>query len=107
MATLVLTRVANPLQYGIVITGKDGRIKHFLEKPSWSEVFSDTVNCGIYVLDPAVFEYITTGRSVDFSQDLFPQLLHDAKPIYGYVAEGLWKDIGSLPEYGKVNVEIA
>jgi mannose-1-phosphate guanylyltransferase/phosphomannomutase len=107
MATLVLTRVANPLQYGIVITGKDGRIKHFLEKPSWSEVFSDTVNCGIYVLDPAVFEYIPTGRSVDFSQDLFPQLLHDAKPIYGYVAEGLWKDIGSLPEYSKVNVEIA
>ncbi|MDD5594532.1 MAG: mannose-1-phosphate guanyltransferase, partial [Candidatus Margulisbacteria bacterium] len=107
MATLVLTRVANPLQYGIVITGKDGRIKHFLEKPSWSEVFSDTVNCGIYVLDPSVFEYIPSGRPVDFSQDLFPQLLAEAKPIYGFVAEGLWKDIGNLVEYGRVHSEIA
>ncbi|OGB89159.1 hypothetical protein A2625_02430 [candidate division WOR-1 bacterium RIFCSPHIGHO2_01_FULL_53_15] len=107
MATLVLTRVANPLQYGIVITGKDGRIKHFLEKPSWSEVFSDTINCGIYILDPAVFEYIPTGRSVDFSQDLFPRLLQEGKPLYGFVAQGRWKDIGSLNEYINVNVEIA
>jgi mannose-1-phosphate guanylyltransferase / phosphomannomutase len=106
LATLVLTRVANPLQYGIVITGKDGRIKHFLEKPSWSEVFSDTVNCGIYILDPAVLEYIAPGRPVDFSQDLFPTLLSEGKPIYGYVAKGMWKDIGNLVEYSKINVEI-
>ena len=106
-ATLVLTRVSDPLQFGIVIAGKDGRIKHFLEKPSWSEVFSDTVNCGIYVLDPSGFDYIPSGRSVDFSQDLFPALLADGQPIYGYVASGLWKDIGNLVEYGKVNIEIA
>ncbi|MBN3033910.1 MAG: mannose-1-phosphate guanyltransferase [Candidatus Saganbacteria bacterium] len=106
LATLVLTRVANPLQYGIVITGKDGRVKHFLEKPSWSEVFSDTVNCGIYFLDPAVFEYIPPGRPVDFSQDVFPALLEEGRPLYGYVAKGTWKDIGNLVEYSKVNVEI-
>ena len=107
LATLVLTRVANPLQYGIVIIDKQGRVKHFLEKPSWSEVFSDTVNCGIYLLDPAVFDYIPSGRPFDFSQDLFPQLLAEGKPLYGYVAEGLWKDIGNLVDYGKINVEIA
>jgi mannose-1-phosphate guanylyltransferase / phosphomannomutase len=107
LATLVLTRVANPLQYGIVIIDKQGRVKHFLEKPSWSEVFSDTVNCGIYLLDPAVFESIPPGRPFDFSQDLFPQLLAEGKPLYGYVAEGLWKDIGNLVDYGKIHLELA
>lgn len=102
-ATMILTRVANPLPYGIVILKKDGRIKHFLEKPSWSEVFSDTINCGMYILEPEVLEYIPAGRAFDFSQDLFPLLLSDSLPLYGYVAEGLWKDIGSLMEYGKVN----
>ncbi|MCU0641555.1 MAG: sugar phosphate nucleotidyltransferase [Candidatus Margulisbacteria bacterium] len=107
LATLVLTRVANPLPYGIVITDKEGRIKRFLEKPSWSEVFSDTINCGIYVLDQAVLAAIPAGRSFDFSQDLFPRLLTDKKPLYGYVADGVWKDIGSLAEYARVHAEIA
>lgn len=107
MATMVLTRTANPLQYGIVILHKDGRIKRFLEKPSWSEVFSDTINCGIYILDPAALDYIPDKQSFDFSHDLFPLLLAEAKPLYGYVAGGTWKDIGSLGEYIKVNVEIA
>ena len=106
LATIVLTRVANPLPYGIVILNKDGQVKHFLEKPSWSEVFSDTINCGIYVLDPAVLEYIPAGRTFDFSQDLFPLLLSESKPVYGYVAAGLWKDIGNLVEYGKVHKDI-
>jgi mannose-1-phosphate guanylyltransferase/phosphomannomutase len=106
-ATLVLTRVANPLPYGIVITDKEGRIKRFLEKPSWSEVFSDTINCGIYVLDPAALNAIPAGRSVDFSQDLFPKLLAEQQPLYGYIAEGLWKDIGSLVEYGRAHSDIA
>lgn len=106
-ATLVLTRVANPLPYGIVIADQAGRIKRFLEKPSWSEVFSDTINCGIYVLDPAVISAIPAGRSVDFSQDLFPKLLADQQPLFGYIAEGLWKDIGGLAEYGRAHADIA
>lgn len=106
LATLVLTRVANPLPYGIVILNKDGRIKHFLEKPTWSEVFSDTINSGIYILDPKVFELVPLGRSFDFSQDLFPLLLSEGWPLYGYVAEGLWKDIGGLMEYGRVHSDV-
>ena len=105
-ATIVLTRVSNPLPYGIVILNKDGRVKHFLEKPSWSEVFSDTINCGIYVLEPEVLELIPSGRPFDFSHDLFPLLLSESKPVYGYVASGLWKDIGNLVEYGKVHRDI-
>ncbi len=104
--TLVLTRVQNPLPYGIVITNKDGRIKHFLEKPSWSEVFSDTINTGIYLINPRILEYIPAEKEFDFSNDLFPLLLEKKEKLYGFVAEGLWKDIGNLEEYGRVQAEI-
>ena len=104
--TIVLTRVGNPLPYGIVITNQDGRIKHFLEKPSWSEVFSDTVNTGIYVIDPDILRHVPEEKEFDFSRDLFPILLAEKEKIYGCVAEGLWKDIGNLEEYGKVHGQI-
>lgn len=62
MATLVLARVPNPLDYGLVITDETGHIEQFVEKPSWGEVFSDTVNTGIYVLDPAALSYIEPAK---------------------------------------------
>lgn len=99
MATLVLTRVPNPLQFGVVITDKDQKIERFLEKPSWGEVFSDTINTGIYVLDPKVFGIVPEGKSFDFSKDLYPIILKEDKGLYGYIAEGYWKDIGNLDEY--------
>lgn len=102
-ATIVLTRVAEPLEYGVVVTDEEGRIQRFLEKPSWGEVFSDTVNTGIYVLETDVFTKIPTGRSFDFSKDLFPELLAEGWPMYGYVAEGYWTDIGSLEQYRQAN----
>ncbi|MFA5839590.1 MAG: mannose-1-phosphate guanyltransferase [Candidatus Margulisiibacteriota bacterium] len=106
IATMVLTRVANPLPYGIVILNKDNKIKHFLEKPSWSEVFSDTINCGIYLLEPKALDYIPPEKNFDFSHDLFPALLKEKQPLYGFVATGTWKDIGSLLEYGKCQKEL-
>lgn len=99
MATMVLTRVANPLEYGVVITGEDGKIIRFLEKPSWGEVFSDTINTGIYILEPEILKYIPEKTEFDFSKDLFPLMLKEKLPLYGYIAEGYWKDIGSLDEY--------
>ncbi|MES2201757.1 MAG: sugar phosphate nucleotidyltransferase, partial [candidate division FCPU426 bacterium] len=99
MATLVLTRVENPLAFGVVITDKDGRITRFLEKPSWGEVFSDTVNTGIYILEPEVLDLIPEGKDFDFSKDLFPLMLEKKLPLYGHIAEGYWKDIGTLGEY--------
>jgi len=96
IATLVLTRVDCPLEYGVVITDKNGRITQFLEKPGWSEVFSDTVNTGIYVLEPEVLDYFNPGQKFDFSQDLFPLLLKNRKPLFGLVLSGYWCDIGTL-----------
>lgn len=99
LATMVLTRVENPLQYGVVITAPDGRITHFLEKPTWGEVISDTVNTGIYILEPEVLELIPAGKEFDFSRDLFPKLMREGRPLYGHVAAGYWKDVGDLIEY--------
>lgn len=104
-ATLVLKRVENPLDYGVVITRPDGRIRQFLEKPSWGQVFSDTVNTGIYVLEPAVLARCPAGRSVDFSRDLFPELLRAGEPLFGYVADGYWSDIGNLDEYRRAHID--
>ena len=99
IATMVLTRVENPLQFGVVITDKEGKVERFLEKPSWGEVFSDTINTGIYILEPEVFKYIPENEDVDFSKNLFPQLLKEGKGLYGYIADGYWKDIGNHDEY--------
>src|SRR4029078_5463074 len=95
-STLVLTRVTNPLPYGVVITDANGRIVRFLEKPTWGEVFSDTINTGIYILGPAVLGAVPPGRPYDFGKELFPALLSSGRPLYGYVAEGYWRDVGDL-----------
>ncbi len=104
-ATIILTRVKNPLQFGVVITEEDGRIARFLEKPSWGEVFSDTINTGIYILEPEAFERIPYRREFDFSKDLFPLLLEENAGLYGYIASGYWRDIGNLIEYHEAHLD--
>ncbi len=106
MVTIVMTKVDAPLEYGVVITEKDGRISHFLEKPSWSEVFADTVNTGIYVIEPEVLQLFEKGQEFDFSKDLFPLMLANNMPIYGYIAEGYWSDIGSLQQYRQTQFDM-
>lgn len=106
MATIILTRVDNPLEYGVVITDEEGQIKRFLEKPSWGEVFSDTINTGIYVLEPDVFDYMDPDVAYDFSKDLFPRLLAEGQPMYGYVTGGYWCDIGNLQQYRQAHQDM-
>jgi mannose-1-phosphate guanylyltransferase/phosphomannomutase len=98
-ATLILTRVANPIEFGVVITDQEGQIRRFLEKPSSSEIFSDTVNTGTYILEPEVLEYLPANTECDFSKDLFPLLLAKNEPMYGYIAQGYWCDVGHLDAY--------
>ncbi|MFQ6058664.1 MAG: sugar phosphate nucleotidyltransferase [Anaerolineae bacterium] len=106
MATLVLYRVPNPLEYGVIILDDEGRIRQFLEKPSWGEVISDTVNTGIYVLEPEVLDYFEKDIPFDFSQDLFPMLLERGDPMYGYVASGYWCDVGNIEEYMRASFDV-
>lgn len=105
-ATLVLTRVPNPLEFGVVVTNEDGAVQRFLEKPTWGEVFSDTVNTGIYILEPEVLDLIPKGEAWDFSQDLFPLMLKQGMPLFGYVADGYWCDVGTLEKYQEANLDM-
>jgi mannose-1-phosphate guanylyltransferase/phosphomannomutase len=107
LATLLLAHVHNPLEYGVIITNEDGHITQFLEKPSWGEVFSDTINTGIYVLDPKILSYFEPNKPFDFSQELFPLMLRKGDPLYGYVApRGYWCDVGNLSEYMRANADV-
>jgi mannose-1-phosphate guanylyltransferase/phosphomannomutase len=103
--TIGLKSVENPLEFGIVVTDEDGRVERFLEKPSWGQVFSDTINTGIYVLEPEVLKHIPDDRPYDFSKELFPLLLEMGRPIYGHVFEGYWQDIGNLDQYRQANFD--
>jgi mannose-1-phosphate guanylyltransferase/phosphomannomutase len=105
-ATIVLTRVTNPLEFGVVITDEEGKIERFLEKPTSSEVFSDTINTGLYILEPEVLQYLPANTEKDFSKDLFPQLLQNNEPMYGYIAEGYWCDVGNLETYRTSNYDV-
>lgn len=98
-ATLILTHVPNPIEFGVVITDEKHRISRFLEKPSTSEIFSDTVNTGTYILEPEVLHYLPANQECDFSKDLFPLLLENDEPMYGYIAKGYWCDVGHLDAY--------
>src|SRR5437868_4956648 len=101
--TIGLKAVENPLEFGIVVTDEEGRVERFLEKPSWGQVFSDTINTGIYVLEPEVMQHVPTDRPYDFSKELFPLLLEMGRPIYGHVFDGYWQDIGNLDQYREAN----
>jgi mannose-1-phosphate guanylyltransferase/phosphomannomutase len=103
--TIGLKSVDNPLEFGIVVTDDDGRIERFLEKPSWGQVFSDTINTGIYVIEPEVLRHIPRDRPYDFSKELFPLLLEMGRSMYGFVLDGYWQDIGNLDQFRQANFD--
>lgn len=105
LATLVLKRTENPLDYGVVDVDAEGRVRSFHEKPDWSEVLTDTVNTGIYILDPGVLDHIPEGRPCDFGHELFPRLVKAGLPVYGYVTEDYWCDIGDVRAYLRAHVD--
>ena len=99
LATLVLKRVSIPLSYGVVMTDQDQRIVRFIEKPDWTQVYSNLVNTGVYILEPEIFEYISPSGAPDFGKDVFPMLLSGGLPVYGYETEGYWCDVGNQKAY--------
>src|SRR6476660_6011804 len=106
LVTVALTRVPNPLEFGIIIVDEDGRIQRFLEKPTWGQVFSDTVNTGIYVMEPEVLAEVALDEEVDWSADVFPKLLARGAPLYGYSFSGYWEDVGTLESYRQAHLDV-
>ncbi|WP_433323436.1 sugar phosphate nucleotidyltransferase [Spirillospora sp. CA-294931] len=106
LVTIGLKRVPDPLEFGIIICDEDGRIQRFLEKPTWGQVFSDTVNTGIYVMEPEVLDHVADGESVDWSGDVFPKLLAEGARLFGYVADCYWEDVGTHESYLKAQADL-
>jgi mannose-1-phosphate guanylyltransferase/phosphomannomutase len=106
MATIGLISVEDPVEFGIVITREDGSIERFLEKPTWGQVFSDTINTGIFVLEPEIFDFIAPDQPVDFSSEVFPAVLEAGLPMYGALATGYWEDVGNLEAYLKSHKDV-
>jgi len=104
--SIALTRVKDPTLYGLVETDPSGRIRRFLEKPSWDEVVSNTINAGAYLFEPSVLARIPPGVSYSLERDLFPQLLASGAQLFGYVSRGYWLDIGTVDKYLQVHLDI-
>lgn len=105
-ATLVLKSMGEPLEYGVVISGDDGSVERFIEKPGWEDVFSDTVNTGIYILEPDILDMIPSGEKFDFAKDLFPLMLKNGIRVSGYIAQGYWCDVGNIESYLKAHEDL-
>ncbi len=106
IATLATKRVENVSEYGVVITGDDGRVQGFQEKPAKSEALSDLASCMIYVLEPEIFDYFPDRDPVDFALDVFPALLEHDVPFGVQVVDDYWNDVGSVPEYLQGNLDV-
>ena len=104
--TITLTSVDNPLEFGVVIADEEGKIEKFLEKPSWGEVFSDTINTGIYIIEPEILEYIPKNENYDFGKDLFPTLMREGIDLMAGYSEGYWRDVGNPESYRDVYDDI-
>jgi len=105
-ATLYLTRVEDPTAYGLVPLDRQGRITEFLEKPSWDQVTTDLINAGTYVLEPELLERVPEGEPYSFERQLFPQLLADGVPMYGFPNDAYWLDIGTPAKYLQAHYDI-
>ncbi len=104
--SIALTRVKDPTMYGLVLTDDKGYVKRFLEKPSWDEVETNTINAGAYLFEPSVFTHLPPGKTYSLERGLFPERLADNARLGGWVAPGYWIDIGTVEKYLQVHLDI-
>ena len=105
-ATIALTPVEDPTGYGLIETDADGRVTRFLEKPSWSQVTTNMINAGTYVLEPEVLANIPPQVNFSFEHELFPLLLDQSELIYAYPSTAYWMDIGTPEKYLGLNRDL-
>ena len=101
LATIITKRVPKEKvsSYGVVVTDEAGKISAFQEKPSIDEALSDTINTGIYIFEPEIFEHIPSSQPFDIGSDLFPKLVSQVAPFYALPMDFEWVDIGKVPDY--------
>lgn len=110
VATIVLTKVENPAGYGLVEVGEDNRVANFYEKPSLDEIGRlniNTVNAGIYVLEPEVLKCVPENEKCSFEYDLFPRLLRQNENFRAFMAaDNYWLDIGAPQNYLQAHYDL-
>ncbi len=106
IGTLALKNVDSRFEYGVTLTGAQGRVTRFIEKPTWSDVFSSQVNTGIYVFEPSVLAQIPPRKTYDFGKELWPKLLKNRARIFGQVINAYWCDVGNLSEYRRAQRDV-
>ncbi len=104
--TIALTPVNDPTIYGLVETDRDGRVRRFIEKPSWDAVTTNMINAGSYILEREVLEYIPPSSYFTFERGLFPGLLKMGEAVYGYPSNTYWIDIGTPERYMKLHHDL-
>ena len=105
-ATIALTHVKDPTRFGVVETDGDGRIKAFIEKPTWDKVTSRWINAGVYILEPEVLNYIPKDRFCMFEHDVFPRMLADDKHVFAFASKAYWIDMGTPENYHQLNRDL-
>ncbi len=104
-ATILTATSDDPAEFGVVEYGSMGRIARIVEKPSSSDVFSDEVSAGIYILEPEVMGSIPPYRASDFATEVFPRLLANGDAIGGFHIDGYWRDVSSLMQSRNVHFD--
>ena len=105
-ATIVLTPVENPTAYGLVETDGEGNVSRFLEKPKPEEITCDTINAGVYILEPETFDRIPKDTAWSIERSYFPSLVERHETFVAYVYRGYWIDIGTPEKYVDVHRDI-
>jgi mannose-1-phosphate guanylyltransferase len=105
-ATISLTPVDDPTQFGLVEMDSDHCVKRFLEKPRAEDVTTNMINAGTYIIEPDIFRYVPPDQFFMFERGLFPVLLQTGDPMYGFPSRAYWSDIGKPQTYLEVNQDI-
>jgi mannose-1-phosphate guanylyltransferase len=103
-ATIALTNVEDARPYGLVPTEADGRVREFREKPS--ELVPGDINAGTYVLEPGAIRAWEPGRNVSIEREIFPDLIERGLPVYGFVSDAYWMDLGTPEKYLQAHFDI-
>lgn len=106
LATIALSLVDDPSEYGIALLNERGRITRFLEKPRGEVIFSNTANTGVYILEPHVLDLIPKGVAYGFGNNVFPMLLEHRTRFYGYLTSSYWRDVGNLKQYQQTHYDV-
>jgi mannose-1-phosphate guanylyltransferase len=104
--TIALTPVDDPTRFGVVETDSNQQVTRFVEKPKREQVTTNMINAGVYIIESQVLKRIPRGKRFMFERDVFPALLADGEPVFGYTTHAYWMDMGTPEKYLQLNGDL-